>query len=73
LVNRPADLKTGPSRLLKNSLRAAYGWAAIFQTRLMCLKNEAKRKSHFSLCGLKKAMEGFFQHPASAPCWRSGQ
>jgi hypothetical protein len=50
---------------LKNSLRAAHGCAAIFQARFMCLKNEAKQKTLFLLCVLKKAMEGLFQQPAS--------
>ena len=51
------------SRLLKNNLLTAQGWAAIFQTRFMCLKNEVKQKSHFLLYGLKKPMDGLFQQP----------
>jgi len=52
------------SRLLKNSLRAVQGCAAIFRARFMCSKNGAKQKSHFLLCGLKKAIDGLFQQPA---------
>ncbi|MBI5451272.1 MAG: hypothetical protein HY940_07935 [Gammaproteobacteria bacterium] len=50
---------------MKNSLCAAQGRAAIFQAEFICLKNGAKQKSHFLLCGLKKGMDGLFQHPAS--------
>jgi hypothetical protein len=55
----------GVSRLLKNSLRAAQGCAVIFQTRGICLKNEAKRKPRVSFCGLKKPMDGHFQQPVN--------
>ena len=51
------------SRLLKNSLRVVHGCTAIFQARLMCLKNEAKQKPRFLLCELKKAKDGLFQRP----------
>ncbi|MCL4315921.1 MAG: hypothetical protein M1527_03520 [Gammaproteobacteria bacterium] len=61
---------------MKNSLHAAHGGAAIFQTRGMCLKNEAKQKSHFLLCELKKAMDGLFQQTARAdghPFFKGGR
>jgi hypothetical protein len=62
-------------RTVETARGAAQGGAAIFQARLLCLKNEAKRKPRFSLCGLrsgtgmcrlrsrgrKKSMDGLFQ------------
>jgi uncharacterized FAD-dependent dehydrogenase len=56
-VQAPENVK---EPLIKSEVPLAQGCANVFQTR-KCLKNEAKRKSHFSFCVSEQARDGLVQ------------